>query len=68
MNTYFSFVFSLSSSLQVHNNMAIDMNINIPKSQSINSNVHNSRKSFVYSSILLIAYIKRVQALNHSFF
>jgi len=65
-NTYFPFIFSLFSNLQIYNNIIIDIDINTLRDWSINSSTNNSRESSTYSSILLITYAKRVQALNNS--
>jgi len=66
VNINFLFVFSLPSNLQVHNNMATNMDINTSRGQFINSSANNSRESSIYSSVLLITYAKRVKALNNS--
>ena len=44
----------------------MDIDINTLRDWSINSSTNNSREFSTYSSILLITYAKRVQALNNS--
>ena len=44
------------------------MEIDTPKDWSNISSTNNSRKSFVYLSILSVSYAERIQALNNSSF
>ena len=67
-NIHFPFVFSLPSNLQVQHNIAIDININTQRDQSVNSSTNNSKKSLAYSSIFSITYTNRVQVFNNSLF
>ena len=67
-NIHFPFVFSLPSNPQVQHNIAIDININTQRGQSINSSTKNSKKSLAHSSVFSIAYTNRVQAFNNSLF
>ena len=67
-NIHFSFVFSLPSNPQVQHNIAIDININTQRGQSVNSSTNNSKEFLAYSSVFSIAYTNRVQAFNNSLF
>jgi len=51
-NTYFPFIFSLPSNPQIHNNIAMDIDINTPKDWSINFSTNNSRESSTHSSFV----------------
>jgi len=67
-NIHFPFVFSLSlsSNPQVQYNIAIDIDINTQRGQSVNSSTNNSKESLAHSSVFSIAYTNRVQAFNNS--
>ena len=67
-NIHFSFVFSLPSNPQVQHNIAIDININTQRGQSVNSSTNNSKESLAHSSVFSIAYTNRIQAFNNSLF
>ena len=67
-NTFFSLDLSLLSNLPTYNNMNINMEINIPRGWSNISSTNSSRELLVNLSALFILYVKRILALNNSFF
>lgn len=65
-NIHFSFVFSLPSNPQVQYNIAIAIDINTQKGQSVKSSTNNSKESLAHSSVFPIVYTNRVQVFNNS--
>lgn len=66
-NTYFPFDFSLLCNPQaLCSNMAVDMDIDMPRGWSVNSSANSSRASSIHLNTSSIAYAERVQALNNN--
>lgn len=61
VNTYFSLDLSILSNLAIHNNINIDVEIDILRGWSTVSSTNNFRELSVYLNISSIPYIERME-------